>query len=102
MFDNHFKGGKYSKSSGKGATPKGKGKGGFQGHYQWCGEWGHAQARCVEKDKYMDAVRAGQVHADATGKGNGNGLNAVSLTDGKHEPEGGCDLDSQERQAIKS
>ena len=47
------------KGSGKGyGKNKGKGKGGgFQGYCHWCGDWGHSQGRCWQKDEYMDGVR---------------------------------------------
>ena len=54
------------KGDGKGKGGKGKG-GGFQGHCHWCGEWGHSQSRCKQKDEYMDNLRKGGY------KGNGKG-----------------------------
>ena len=47
------------KGFGKGfGKDKGKGKGGgFQGYCHWCGEWGHSQARCRQKDEYMEGMR---------------------------------------------
>jgi hypothetical protein len=29
----------------------------FQGHCHWCGEWGHPQTRCKQKDEYMEEAR---------------------------------------------
>ena len=29
----------------------------FQGYCHWCGEWGHPQTRCKQKDEYMEASR---------------------------------------------
>ena len=47
------------RDGGKGyGKDKGKGKGGgFQGSCHWCGEWGHSQSRCRQKDEYMDGIR---------------------------------------------
>ena len=47
--------------------PKGGSKGsGFNGYCHWCGEWGHSQSRCRQKDDYMENQRK-------NGKGNSKG-----------------------------
>lgn len=72
-----YKGGEW-KGKGKGYEPKGKGKGGggFQGTCFFCGEFGHSQSRCREKDKYMEGVRE---------KGGGKGGAAWSLEEVEEE-----------------
>ena len=56
------------KGKGKGQEEKGKGTGGgnFQGQCYWCGEWGHSQSHCKQKDKYMEGIRK-----KGAGKGSG-------------------------------
>ena len=48
-----YKGAGTFKGDGKGKS----GKGGFNGYCHWCGEWGHSQSRCRQKDEYMDNQR---------------------------------------------
>jgi hypothetical protein len=65
--------GEYGKGDSKG---KGKGKGkGFQGNCHWCGEWGHSQSRCADKDRYMQGVRGEHRGEEEGSKGKGNAYN---------------------------
>ena len=68
-----------TKGKGKGQDFKGKGKGGggFQGTCFFCGEFGHSQSRCREKDKYMEGVRE-------KGGGKGGGV-AWSMEEAEEE-----------------
>ena len=52
-----------SKGDDSKGGPKGDGQGkggkgsGFNGYCHWCGEWGHSQSRCRQKDDYMKNQR---------------------------------------------
>ena len=83
------KGGEW-KGKGKGQDFKGKGKGGggFQGTCFFCGEFGHSQSRCKEKDKYMEGVRE---------KGGGKGGGAAWNVEEAEEERARRDLSTLEQ-----